>query len=197
MKFIGIKIITNPLSFDKFYEYYYKSCEDKINEFWDKSGFGKDCDCFQKGLKARIYRTWASLITQIHAGYVAESVFGEGSIEMGAELDYKNVDILAKYKGQEIKIQIKKESHRPEIARMYNNSDDIKNEIFNIWYVVPTPQDYENPFYKIKAKEGQYRDSVKPFLKYNKNGTLDRLSNGFVIFTTKEFEIIKQNIDSL
>ena len=89
---------SKPLMFDEFYDYYYDSCKDKINEFWDKSGFDKECGCFQKGLKARIYRTWASLITQIHAGYVAESVFGEGSIEMGAELDYKNVDILAKYK---------------------------------------------------------------------------------------------------
>ncbi len=48
---------SKPLMFDEFYDYYYDSCKDKINEFWDKSGFGKDCDCFQKGLKARIYRT--------------------------------------------------------------------------------------------------------------------------------------------
>ena len=184
-----------PLTFDEFYDEYYKRCESKINDFWDKSGFDKECQCFQRGLKARIYRTWASIITQIHAGYVAESVFGKGSVRQSTELDHSGIDMLVNYKGNEIKIQIKKESKRPEISRMYRA--EVNSEgFYNIWYIVPSKDDYNNPFYKVGAKKGQYRECVKHFVKYNKeNGTLDRLNNGFVIFTKKEFELIKREFD--
>ena len=186
-------------TYDEYYELYYKSCEENIKTFWANTGFEMDCQCFPKGLKARIYRTWASLITQIHAGYVAESVFGNGSVEQSTDLDHKDIDILAHYKGRDIKIQIKKESHRPEIGRMHKGMSAIEKEgIFNIWYVVPNPNEYlYDPYYKVKARKGELRDSLKSFIKYNpEEGTLDRLDNGFVIFTQKEFILIKEAIDS-
>ena len=77
---------------------------------------------------------------------------------------------------------------------MYNGEDAL-SEYFYIWYVVPTKSDYENPYYKIKSKANQYRDCVKPFIKYNPNGTLDRYDNGFVVFTAKEFELIKDSFN--
>lgn len=184
-----------PLSFDDFYEEYYNRCKDDILSFGPKVGYGSDCDCFKQGLKARIYRTWASLITQIHAGYVAESVFGEGTIDQSTDLDHKGIDLLANYKNNEIKIQIKKESKRPEISRMHR-AIPTADGFYNIWYVVPKQKDYEDPYYKAKNKEGQLRNSVKPFIKYNpENGTLDRYDNGFVVFTKKEFELIKKVFD--
>ena len=189
------KAEDTPLLFDAFYEVYFNRCKDNILNFWAKTGFETDCNCFPKGLKARIYRTWASLITQIHAGYVAEEVFGKETIEQSTVLDHKGIDILAKYKGNDIKIQIKKDSKRPEISRMHKaeaNSDGY----FYIWYVVPSQNDYENPYYKIKRKQGLLRECLKPFVKYNKeNGTLDRLDNGFVIFNKTEFELIKKAFD--
>ena len=64
------------LSFEEFYEEYAKKYKSELEEFRNKITM---CgDCFWRGLPARIYRTWASIITQIHAGYVAEAVFGEG-----------------------------------------------------------------------------------------------------------------------
>ena len=184
-----------PLSFDEFYNIYYNDLENNINEFWEKTGFEKECSCFKNGLKARIYRTWASLITQIHAGYVAESVFGIGNVEMSTLLDHQGVDMLIHYKNNDIKVQIKKDSKRPEISRMHSIDDNSSNDIFNIWYIVPSPHDYENPFYSIRTRAGELRDCNKQFKKFNDNGTLDRLDNGFVIFTTKEFELIKETFD--
>lgn len=194
-----------PYSFDQFYEIYYKSKEEEIRKFWHKSGFGLDCECFPKGLKARIYRTWASLITQIQAGYMAESVFGKGNIEQSSELDHRGVDILIHYKGSNIAIQIKKESKRPEVGRMYAHrirkepNKSIKDfDIVDIWYVVPQEKDYFSPLYKVGKRKGELKDSIKSFVKYNsKDGTLNRLDNGFVIFTSKEFEIIKALFDGL
>ncbi|MBO4694838.1 MAG: TaqI family restriction endonuclease [Clostridia bacterium] len=186
---------TNPPSFDEYYDYYYTKNEAEINNFWDTTGFGKECDCFKRGLKARIYRTWASLITQIHAGYVAETVFGKDTVEQSTVLDHNGIDILVKYKNNDIKIQVKKDSKRPEISRMHG-AEKNENGYFYIWYVLVQPSDYANPYYVKKPREGQLRDSVKAFVKYNKeNGTLDRFDNGFVVFTTKEFELIKQEFD--
>ena len=194
----GVGLIEPP-SFEKYYKIYYASCISEIKEFWKKTGFGLECDCFPKGLQARIYRTWASLITQIHAGYVAESVFGDNTVEQSTELDHKGIDILVHYKNNDINIQIKKDSHRPEIGRMHKGMKAVEeNGTFNIWYNVPDINQYNNdPYYKIKKREGELRDSLKPFIKFNpKDGTLDMLDNGFVIFTKKEFELIKNEFDS-
>ncbi|MBR3139085.1 TaqI family restriction endonuclease [Candidatus Saccharibacteria bacterium] len=179
-----------PLSFDEYYKVYWNTHEKEINEFWDKSGFGKDCDCFKKGLEARIYRTWASLITQIQGGYVAETVFGKGNVEMSAELDHQNIDILIKNDdgSERLKIQVKKETHRPEIARMHKNVNN-QNGAVDVYYVVPT--DYDNPYYRQNGKGYKIGDE-KPFVKdfakwYPETATMDRLDNGFIIFTKNAF----------
>jgi hypothetical protein len=84
------------LSFEDFYNKYLEEKKELLEKFRIKTGMCKPC--FDKGIKARIYRTWASLITQIHAGYVAESVFGNGSISMSRELDSMGADIRVEYK---------------------------------------------------------------------------------------------------
>ena len=180
---------AEPLSFDEYYQVYWDEHEDKINEFWDKTGFSKECNCFSNGLKARIYRTWASLITQIHGGYVAESVFGENSVRMGLELDHKNIDILVVNPdgSDRLKIQIKKETHRPEIARMQKNVTSADG-VRDVYYIVPSRKDYENPQYVRKPRTGELRDCLKEFVEFgNEKGTLTRLSNGFVVFTKNAF----------
>ena len=185
--------LKEPLSFDKYYELYWKTNEPDILTFWHNSGYGTDCDCFKNGLKARIYRTWASLITQIQGGYVAESVFGKDSVQMSEELDHQNIDMLIidpVTKQEKLKIQIKKETHRPEIARMHKN---VKNEngATDVYYIVPTSKDYENPTYKVNGKnfkKGDFKPFVKDFIKWNPDtGTMNRLNNGFIIFTKNAF----------
>ncbi|MBR2709954.1 TaqI family restriction endonuclease [Candidatus Saccharibacteria bacterium] len=185
--------LKEPLSFDEYYELYWQTHEQDILDFWSSTGFGKDCDCFKKGLKARIYRTWASLITQIQGGYVAETVFGEGCVKMGTELDYKDIDILITNKDgtDRLKIQIKKETHRSEIARMQRSYDEVNNGVVYVYYIVPTQHDYENPKYVKNGKDyknGDEKPFVKSFAKwYPETATLDRLDNGFVIFTRNAF----------
>lgn len=178
-----------PLSFEEYYKIYWDTHKEDIKAFWEKSGFGMECDCFPRGLEARIYRTWASLITQIHGGYVAESVFGQGTVKMGTELDHSNVDILiTKEDKSEIKIQIKKVTHRPEFARRQENQHQ-ESDVKDIFYIVPSVADYEtNPKYKVGRNKGQIKNSLKEFKKFNSKGTLDRLENGFVIFTPEAFK---------
>lgn len=185
----NVNNLANPPTFEEYYKLYYERHREQIEAFWRTTGFCTDCNCFPNGLQARIYRTWASLITQIHAGYVAELVFGVGNVKMSTDLDHQGIDILAIHNGTEIKIQVKKDTQRREIARMDRAS---KGEIVDIYYVVPI--DYDNPYYTRKSMAGQLRPWANEFVQFNPNGTMDRLSNGFVVFVPKVFEdIIAQN----
>ena len=78
------------LNYEDFYKEYLNIYKTDIENFRKKITMCEDC--FYRGLPARIYRTWASIITQIHAGYVAELVFGQDNIAMSAELDHQGAD---------------------------------------------------------------------------------------------------------
>jgi len=96
------------IAFDAFYTRYSTEKSSILEGFRQKTGLCKNC--FHKGLPARTYRTWASLITQIHAGYVAESVFGNGTVAMSEELDHQGADFQVKYKNVITNFQAKQEA---------------------------------------------------------------------------------------
>mgnify|MGYP002766390796 CR=1 FL=1 len=177
--------IDNIPDFEEYYELYYKEHQKDIDAFRIKTEMCENC--FNKGLRARIYRTWASIITQIHAGYVAESVFGEGTVDMNEDLDHKGKDFTITYNGKTIGIQIKKESKRPEARDHHPDSKGI----ITIKYCVPQKKDFEQPTY---VKSGIIKPQMLDFIKFSpKEGFLDMYDNGFVVFIKKPFEDLKNN----
>lgn len=176
------------ISFDEFYKIYLAELKDKIEAFRIKTTMCKDC--FYRGLPARIYRTWASLITQIHGGYVAESVFGIGSVDMSAELDHAGADFQVKYKGKTLNYQVKKETMSREVRREKKTKEPIAGEFIDIKYNVPSGDYFENP----KKKNGEYKT---PYLRFKNDKTLHRFDNGFVVFTSEAFLPKKEEIDNL
>lgn len=174
--------LDNIPDFDTYYELYYNEHKNDIEAFRIKTEMCTDC--FNKGLKARIYRTWASIITQIHAGYVAECVFGENTVEMNEELDHRGKDFVITYNNKTLPIQVKKESKRPE-ARIQRNSDD---STVTIRYCVPQRNDFESPRYK---KTNEIKPQMLDFCEFSSDGILDRYNNGFVVFIAKTFEDLK------
>lgn len=60
------------IPFEKFYKKYLTEHKENLETFRQKTRMCENC--FYLGLPARIYRTWASIITQIQAGYLAEGV---------------------------------------------------------------------------------------------------------------------------
>ena len=175
------------LNFDKFYEQYLKEYGADIKKFQEKTGMCENC--FNKGLPARIYRTWASIITQIHAGYVAESVFGEGTVAMSGELDHQGADFQVTYKKKILNYQVKKKSFSGEVRRGKGGvKNKIGGEFIDINYEVPSSDYFENP----KKKDGKYK---LPYKRFQDNKELKRFSNGFVVFTPYAFERKKREID--
>jgi hypothetical protein len=146
-------------------------------------------NCFNSGLPARIYRTWASIITQIHAGYVAESVFGAGSVEMSEELDHMGADFRVTYKGYKLNYQVKKETHSREVRKAKGGKSKLDGEFIDILYNVPGKNIFDDPM----TKKGELR---KPYKEFIENKNLERFDNGFVVFTPAIFESKKKEIDS-
>lgn len=176
------------ISFDEFYEKYSNLYRNELEKFRLKTGMCNDC--FYKGLPARIYRTWASIITQIHAGYVAENVFGPGSVRMSAELDHKGADFQVIYKKKIINFQVKKKTFSGEVRKGKGGvKSKIEGEFVDINYEVPSGEYFDNPY----KKDGEYK---LPYLRFIENKELERFSNGFVVFTTHIFKEKKNKIDS-
>ena len=175
------------LSFEYFYKEYLSLQKTEIESFRQRVTMCKDC--FYRGLPARIYRTWASIITQIHAGYVAESVFGEGTVSMSGELDHKGADFQVKYLGKILNYQVKKKSLGREVRQeKLKSKDPLHGEFVDIKYEVPSSDYFENP----KKKDGEYK---LPYKRFQDNKELKRLPNGFVIFTPYAFEQKKKEMD--
>lgn len=175
------------LDFKKFYDEYANEYKVEIDKFQEKTGMCKVC--FAKGLPARIYRTWASIITQIHAGYVAESVYGNGTVAMSEELDHSGADFQVTYRGRILNYQVKKKSFSTEVRRGRGGvREQIGGEFIDINYEVPSGEYFENP----KKKNGEYK---LPFKRFQDNKELKRFDNGFIVFTPYTFERKKKEID--
>ncbi|MFA5052962.1 MAG: TaqI family restriction endonuclease [Parcubacteria group bacterium] len=174
------------LDFEDFYEEYLGSKKSEIESFRQKITMCKDC--FYRGLPARIYRTWASIITQIHAGYVAESVYGDGTVAMSAELDHQGADFQVKYHGVILNYQVKKATFSREVRAEKKSKKIIDGKFIDIKYEVPSDDYFVNP----KKKDGAYK---LPYSRFMTNKELKRLPNGFVVFTPFAFERERAEID--
>jgi len=174
------------LSFEGFYRRYLKEKVKQLEKFREKSTMCKNC--FYRGLEARIYRTWAGLITQIHAGYVAESVFGESTVSMSAQLDSQGADIRVEYRGYLLNYQVKKTSYSGvKSGKPLPRKGKLKGEAIDIKYEVPAY--LSSP----KTKKGEFR---KPYLRFLEDRRTRTLKNGFVVFTPYVFEEKKREIDA-
>jgi hypothetical protein len=173
------------LAFEDFYQRYLKEKSKALEKFREKVTMCENC--FYRGLEARIYRTWVGLITQIQAGYIAELVFGKGTVAMSAELDSQGADIRVNYKETFLNYQVKKTSYSGVISsRPLPRKGKLKGISIDIKYEVPTC--LSDP----KTKKGEFR---KPYLRFLEDKRTKALSNGFVIFTKLTFEPKKAEID--
>ncbi|PIP15292.1 hypothetical protein COX47_00410 [Candidatus Roizmanbacteria bacterium CG23_combo_of_CG06-09_8_20_14_all_35_49] len=175
------------LDFDDFYNKYLNTYKSEIEIFRKKITMCEDC--FYRGLPARIYRTWASIITQIHAGYVAEAVFGKDTVKMSVKLDHQGADFQVTYKNTVLNYQVKKNSFSREVRKRKEVKNIIKGIFLDILYEVPSGEYFSNP----KKLDGSFKT---PYLRFINNRNLKRLPNGFVVFTRQTFKTIKEEFDN-
>ncbi|RJP29172.1 MAG: TaqI family restriction endonuclease [Candidatus Omnitrophota bacterium] len=171
------------ISYEQFYEEYRKLYRKNLELFRNKTQMCKTC--FYKGLPARIYRTWASIITQIHAGYVAEAVFGEKSVEMSSELDHQGADFRVTYKGKKLNYQVKKETFSREVRAEKKPKKQLYGKFIKIVYKVPNFDMLLDP----NKKKGGFKKAYSEFkADWLDTGKIKILKNGFTVFTPTIFE---------
>ena len=161
-------------NYEVFYEKYMESLSNELEEWRNKAMFSEET--FYRGLPARIYRTWSSLLTQIQGAYVAEVVYGEGKVEMGVDIDHSGKDLVINL-GESLgrmPIQIKKKSQRPEARRQ----SSPRNKFIQVIYEVP--------------QSGPLTRTGKESIPYKRwhgewGDRLERLDNGFIIFKKEMF----------
>lgn len=165
----------NYPSFEEFYGIYSGELAAELEEFRRKTMFSEETFC--RGLPARIYRAWASLLTQIQGGYVAEGIYGKGKVEMSAALDYRGVDMKIRDGSREINIQIKKETASREVrAPWHSHKKGVP--IVNLTYAVPGCGPL-TPTGKPSTPFAHWRE--------NWGDKLVRLDNGFIVFLPAMF----------
>lgn len=167
-------------SYEEFYGTYSAQICRTLEEFRVETMFSKET--FYRGLPARIYRTWASLLTQIQGGYAAAELYGINNVKMSAELDYSGIDmrIILKDEKEPLNIQIKKETLSREVRAPWHFQSRKKEKIVMVTYEVPGC----DPLTKTGKKSVPYGRWEAKW-----EGRLERLPNGFIIFTPKMFEM--------
>ena len=182
------------LDFDKWFDTFWKDintnslCKEVLNQF-KKYYFDKDNNgWFKKGFRARMYRTWVSVLTQMDFCYLFQFLCErEGkilSLECNAALDARGIDA----KVGNIGFQVAKISNRKE-AR----SASKKKTLVTIPYAVFNIEEFERKIQspRVKDKKG-YQNSMKAFQKY-----FIRLKNGFVVFGEAYLLPIIDNIEDI
>lgn len=182
------------LNFDEWFEDFWKELNTKPESkqalkqfkkyFFDKDGNG----WFKKGFRARMYRTWVSVLTQLDFCYVFESIcFKESKnliLECNAELDARGVDARI----NNIGFQIAKISQRKE-ARTVGG----KKNVIIIPYAVFNIEEFRHRLTspRVKDKTG-YQKALNSFNKY-----FIRLNNGFIVFKEDYLKPIIDNIGDI
>jgi len=163
----------NFLNFNEFYDIYRSYYQEELKEFQEKIGLHPES--FNKGLKARIYRSWASILTQIHLGVTLSDIFGAEAVTMNTELDQSNCDIKLKIEDEYINIQVKKESYSKERRLRPKGKKVMEGKLINFTYKLFSSDVIVNPL-KING------EARKETIRFKRNKKVDMLENGFTIF---------------
>jgi hypothetical protein len=199
---------------ESMYEHYwikrkFLSFDDWFNDTWNKviklRGFndflwqywhmklGKDKEWdewFKEGFKARLYRTWTALLTQLDFTYTIACVLEEKNLKVtisaSPELNMKGIDVRLCIKGKEdcINFQVYKVSERKE-AR-----GKTRSGVISIPYPVISRailiRRIKNPHTK---KKEDYEIMLRIFDKY-----YEELKNGFIVFKKELAEEILERV---
>lgn len=186
----------NFINFEDWFENFWQEINEKeeskssLQEF-KKYYFNRELEengWFKKGFKARMYRTWVSVLTQLDFCYLFEYICAKENkklkLQCDSELDRKGIDARVKT----IDFQIAKITQRKE-AR----SASRRKSLIIIPYAVFNIEEFENKIKspRVKDKTG-YQKSLQAFRKY-----FIRLNNGFVVFHENYLRAIIENIENI
>ena len=164
--------------FEKFFETYWKEHLSGIDEFIGKYFWGCSRDFVRLGFKARLYRTWAPVLTQFHFAYLWKEVC-KSSLEASAEMDRAGTDFRIYHpKARTVDISFKKISRRREASERRFPVSQVESKTVELVYTLESFKDKEDFLKKMgraKSKTSRLEYCIAFHLQRN-------LKNGFVVF---------------
>ena len=173
----------NFIDYDEFFKIYWETKLHYIMEFIKKYFYGCSLQFVEEGFKARLYRTWISLLTQFHFQYLWVALFEEKyPLEASAELDMAGIDSRITINGITVGIQIKKISYRREASqrRFTKKQRKLVDIICEVPYLVIDIEEVERKLSSNRTRESTKRKLSFLLAFFNRNFRV--LKNGFVIF---------------
>lgn len=182
--------------FSAFWEKLHANMETlQVVKHFKKYYFDKDDNgWFKKGFKARMYRTWVSLLTQLDfcymLAYISERQNKILNLECNAELDRKGIDLRIGNVG----FQVKKVNQRKEARRAAQTKKKKGIDVITIPYPVYNIEEIERKTESsrvVAENRAAYGRTLKSFYKY-----CEILHNGFVVFSENYITPIVKNINN-
>jgi hypothetical protein len=183
----------NFLSYEEFFSTYWEGNLHAVMEFVKKYFYGCSLQFVEEGFKARIYRTWISLLTQFHFQYLWTELFNEKyPLEASADLDLTGIDSRIFVGDKSIGIQIKKVSYRREASqrRFTKRQKKLVNAICEVPYLVIDIEEVSRKLESKRTKE-ETKKKLRALLSFFE-GNFKVLSNGFVVFKEDYLEKVKE-----
>ncbi|NPA32531.1 MAG: TaqI family restriction endonuclease [Aquificae bacterium] len=179
------------IDFDEFFNKYWKQNPEALMEFIERYFYGCSLQFVKEGLRARIFRTWVSVLTQFHFQYVWEEYFPE-PLEANPELDMKGIDTLVSFGEMKVGVQIKKISYRKEASERKFTKRQRKyvDMLVEVPYLVVKKEEL---FKKTKSGREDTKKRAETLLGFfEKNFKV--LGNGFIVFKRGYVEIVRERI---
>ncbi|GBC91586.1 hypothetical protein HRbin15_00040 [bacterium HR15] len=166
--------------YEELFSEWWKSHLEPLDEFIAKFFWGCSRDFVYLGFKARIYRTIVSVWTQLHFCYLWKS-YCKSPLEASPELDIQGVDALVNLNGQQVIIQIKKETYRSESRLRRRFAQQHAGRLsLEIPYTLRSAKDWYHSMFH--SRTAHTREKAELF--YFCSSKLQRwLDNGFVVFS--------------
>jgi hypothetical protein len=178
--------------YEGFFEDWWNSHLAPLDTFIRKYFWGCSYEFVFLGLKARLYRTLVSVLTQFHFGYLWRAHCSL-PFEASAELDMRGIDSLVRHRQVTVALQVKKETYRPEAreGRRFARRYKYAHWVVEVPYTIALPEEIRMSIERARTSEAKAWHTIRLFLAE----TLQRrLPNGFVVFQPNYPRLVEQLI---
>ncbi len=167
-------------NYDQFFQNWWRSHLEPLDDFIRQYFWGCSRDFVYLGFKARLYRTFISVLTQFHFAY-AWKAFCSLPLEASPDLDMSGIDALVWCGEFRVALQVKKETYRAEARERgrFARRQQKVDLIVEVPYTVTPAEEWRKRRERAKTPKTQEQYNLFVFLAEH----LQRwLPNGFVVF---------------
>lgn len=188
--------LPKPVKFpdyEEFFSAWWEGHLKPLDDFIRKYFWGCSYEFVHLGFKARIYRTFISVLTQFHFAY-SWLAFCSLPLKASADLDMQGIDALVTTEdGTKVAIQIMKETYRPEARERGKFAQrKIQTNLFvEVPYTIAQPDEWRQRAERARKDETKKQAQLFGLLaeKFQR-----WLPNGFAVFQPDYPQMVEQLI---